>query len=76
MIGVVDKNTTINENVTYALITIEIEDENDNPPEFVGDTLTISRRVVEEAKFGIFIGTIRAEDKDGPGNNDITFSMV
>lgn len=76
MIGVRDKNTVVNEDTAYAMLTIEIEDENDNAPEFVGDTLTITRRVVEEAEEGIYIGIIRAIDIDGPGNNEIQYSMM
>lgn len=55
---------------------IRIEDENDNPPEFVGDTLTVSRRVLEEAEENTLIGSIIAEDIDGPGNNNIHYSIA
>lgn len=75
-IGVVDKNTLLNSNSTLALITIEVEDENDNEPEFIPGTLTINRRVIEEAEEGVFVGSILARDIDGPGNNVIVFNMM
>lgn len=50
-------------------------DENDNPPEFVGDTLTVPRNVIEEAQAGTLIGTIFASDIDGPENNIIQYFM-
>jgi hypothetical protein len=76
MIGVRDKNTVVNADSSYAMLTIEILDENDNPPRFIGNTLNITRRVIEEADIGIFIGTIMAIDDDGPGNNEISYSIV
>lgn len=77
MIGVRDKNTVSPfSDSAYAMLTIEVEDENDNPPRFVGDTLMITRRVIEEAEIGTFIGTIMAIDDDGPGNNIIDYSMM
>lgn len=76
MIGVRDKNTVVNEDSSYAMLTIEVEDENDNAPEFIGNTLTIRRSVIEEAEESTFIGTIMARDIDGPGNNEITYSMM
>lgn len=72
---VTDLNQEINSNQSTAILTVRIEDENDNPPEFVGDTLTVNRNVVEEAIGGTLIGTINARDIDGPGNNIIQYSM-
>jgi hypothetical protein len=74
-IRVVDTNQTILPNEAAATLIIRIEDENDNPPEFVSDTLNISRVVVEEAIVGTQVGTIIARDIDGPLNNIIEYSM-
>jgi hypothetical protein len=76
MIEVCDRNTEKNDNTTYAMLTIEIEDENDNAPEFIGNTLQVMRRVVEESETDIFVGSILARDIDGPGNNEIKYSMM
>jgi hypothetical protein len=65
----------VNSNQSTALLPVLIGDENDNPPEFVGDTLTVARSVVEEATTGILVGNIMARDVDGPGNNIISYAM-
>lgn len=74
-IRVVDTNQTILPNDAAATLIVRIEDENDNPPVFVGDTLIISRVVVEEAIAGAQVGTILARDIDGPTNNIIEYTM-
>lgn len=75
-IVVEDVDQTIMPNSASAILVIRIEDENDNAPEFVGDTLTVYRRVFEEADEGVLIGSILARDIDGPGNNIISYTMT
>ncbi len=72
---VIDLNQEVNSNQSTALLPVLIGDENDNPPEFVGDTLTVARSVVEEATTGSLVGNIVARDVDGPGNNIISYAM-
>lgn len=72
----IDLNTEINESSASAVLTVFIIDENDNAPEFVGNTLEAARSVIEEAESDIFVGFIHAFDIDGPGNNEITFSLM
>ncbi|XP_059617696.1 cadherin-23-like [Phlebotomus argentipes] len=74
-IMVEDRNQAVNLGVAEAILTVRIEDVNDNPPLFVGDTLNTLRSVVEEALAGTLIGTIAAEDIDGPEYNQITYSI-
>ncbi|GAB0091829.1 fat-like cadherin-related tumor suppressor homolog [Sergentomyia squamirostris] len=74
-IKVEDRNQEINDGVAEAILTVRVEDENDNAPEFIEDTLTVIRSVVEEAHEGTLIGTIAAIDIDGPGNNVIEYSI-
>lgn len=76
VITAVDYNTVVNDNATSAVLTITIIDENDNAPEFVGNTLEVRRSVIEESEGGIFIGFINARDIDGPGNNEITYALM
>ena len=79
MIGVRDKGTEakfLTSSTAYAVLTIEVLDVNDNPPVFVSDTLNVTRRVIENAEEGIFIGSIMATDPDGPNNNNVTFTMT
>jgi len=71
-----DLNQVVNLNWTSAVLVIQIMDENDNPPTFIDDTLTTSRRVIEEANIDTPVGTILAQDIDGPGNNNIAYSMT
>jgi hypothetical protein len=60
---------------TIGVLTIRITDVNDNPPRFIDGTLDTLRTVVEEAASGTSIGSIFATDDDGPGNNEIVYSM-
>lgn len=71
-----DTDQIIEPNTASAILVVKIDDENDNPPEFVGDTLTVSRRVIEEADKDVPIGNIIAKDIDGPGNNIIQYSIM
>lgn len=75
-IVVKDVNQEILPNSASAVLVVRIEDENDNAPEFVGNTLTVSRRVTEEAETATLIGNILAIDIDGPLNNVIEYSIV
>jgi hypothetical protein len=75
-IFVVDVNQEILPNSASAILVVRIEDENDNAPEYVGNTLTVSRRVIEEADEGTLIGNILAIDIDGPMYNIIQYSMT
>lgn len=58
------------------VITIRIEDENDNAPEFVAGTADINRTVIEESLAKTVIGSITAIDIDGPGYNDVHYTIV
>lgn len=75
-IVVEDINQTIMPNSDLALLVVRIIDENDNPPQFVGDTLTVARHVIEEAVEDTLIGNIIASDIDGPGNNIISYTII
>jgi hypothetical protein len=75
-ITAVDLETEVNDNSTSAVLTVFVLDVNDNAPEFIGNTLEVNRSVIEESESDIFIGFINAIDRDGPGNNDITFSLM
>jgi hypothetical protein len=72
----IDHNTVLNEDSTMGTLTILVIDVNDNAPEFVGNTLSVSRSVVEEATTDTFVGVIYAIDRDGPPFNDITFKLM
>jgi hypothetical protein len=74
-ITVEDTDQKIMPNSASGILVVRIEDENDNPPEFVDNTLTVSRRVLEEADLDTLIGNIVARDIDGPGNNVIEYSI-
>lgn len=71
-----DIDQEIMPNSASAFLVVRIEDENDNAPEFVGDTLTVQRKVIEEAEADTLIGNIIAIDIDGPGNNVIQYTMT
>uniref|UniRef100_A0A182SJM7 Cadherin domain-containing protein n=1 Tax=Anopheles maculatus TaxID=74869 RepID=A0A182SJM7_9DIPT len=74
-IHLVDQNQTIMDNMVETVIAIQIDDENDNRPFFDENTLTVVRSVREQSDSGVTIGNIIAYDIDGPGNNEMTFSM-
>lgn len=74
-IVVTDLNQLIGEDKATTTLTIFIEDENDNAPEFIGNTLEIPRNVIEQAVSGSLIGTILAIDIDGPDFNVIQYSL-
>lgn len=58
-----------------AVLTIRINDLNDNYPLFIRDTLSTLRSVVEEALPNTLIGTVFANDIDGPQFNKITYTI-
>uniref|UniRef100_A0A182N760 Cadherin domain-containing protein n=1 Tax=Anopheles dirus TaxID=7168 RepID=A0A182N760_9DIPT len=76
LIRLVDRNQTIMPNTVETMVTIQIGDENDNAPVFDNDTLKVVRSVKEQSDAGVTIGNIIAYDIDGPGNNEMSFSMV
>lgn len=77
MIGVEDKKSIVNDATAYAILTIEVLDENDNAPIFIPNSLNVTRRVTENVtETGTFIGSIMATDIDGPGNNIISYTMM
>lgn len=81
MISLVIRVTDLNQlpnyiNSSEAVITIRINDLNDNPPEFFEDTLYTSRSVLEAANANAQIGSIYAIDRDGPLHNKITYKIV
>lgn len=71
-----DVDQMILPNTASAILVVQIGDENDNPPEFVGDTLTVFQKVYEEAAIDTLIGNVIARDIDGPGNNVIQYSLM
>ncbi|XP_035894666.1 cadherin-23-like isoform X2 [Anopheles stephensi] len=72
----VDQNQTqIMPNTVETVVAIQIDDENDNKPFFDEATLQVVRSVREQSDSGVTIGNIIAYDIDGPGNNEMTFSM-
>lgn len=75
-ITVEDTDQTIMPNTASAFLVVHIEDENDNPPKFVDNTLTVPRRVIEEAETDVLVGNIIAIDIDGPENNIIQYSLI
>uniref|UniRef100_A0A182JZH0 Cadherin domain-containing protein n=1 Tax=Anopheles christyi TaxID=43041 RepID=A0A182JZH0_9DIPT len=75
VIRLVDRNQTIMPNMVETVVAVQIDDENDNPPYFDENTLTVVRLVKERSDSGVTIGNIIAHDIDGPGNNEITFAM-
>lgn len=75
-ITVEDINQEIMPNTATALLVVQIIDVNDNPPAFVGNTLTVSRRVIEETETDVLVGSIIAIDIDGPDNNVIEYSLL
>lgn len=70
-----DLNQAIGEGKDTGRLVVHILDLNDNEPMFVGNTLEIDRRVIEEAATETLIGSINAIDIDGPGNNVIEYSI-
>ncbi|XP_055614731.1 cadherin-23-like [Uranotaenia lowii] len=70
-----DTNQTILPNTDEVTFVIQLDDVNDNPPEFVGNTLEVPRFVLEEADANTIVGTILAVDKDGPPHNIIQYSI-
>ncbi|XP_065371260.1 cadherin-23-like [Calliphora vicina] len=74
-IKVRDLNQELNEDSSTAVLTIRIDDINDNPPQFVTGTLDEPRSVTEMEDIMSTIGTVEAFDIDGAGNNNITFKI-
>ncbi|XP_075148855.1 cadherin-AgCad1-like [Haematobia irritans] len=74
-IQVIDVNQEIDDNSSIAILTIRVDDINDNEPEFVVGNLQEPRYITEMAEIMSTIGTIEAFDIDGPGNNEVTFSI-
>ncbi|XP_043480675.1 cadherin-23-like isoform X2 [Leptopilina heterotoma] len=71
-IVVTDLTTVHNADFNSASLTLLITDINDNAPEF-GEVAEM--KIQENQKSNIFIGRITAYDIDGPGNNDVTYSL-
>ncbi|XP_055551431.1 cadherin-23-like [Wyeomyia smithii] len=74
-VKLVDSNQVVPPGDTEAIIVVQIKDVNDNAPEFKGNTLQIDRFVLEEAETGTIVGSIAAEDKDGPEFNQISYNL-
>lgn len=58
-----------------AVITIQIEDLNDNAPEFVDGTAEVNRTVYEATLADTVIGSVTAIDRDGPLFNSVAYSI-
>lgn len=74
-ITVTDHAQEVGDDSTDAVLTIRINDVNDNKPLFIRDTLLTERSVIEEAAGGTLVGTIFALDIDGPQFNKITYTI-
>ncbi|KAJ6639917.1 Cadherin-23 [Pseudolycoriella hygida] len=74
-VRVTDLDQKVNDGYADAILTVRIKDVNDNPPQFILDTLDTERSVVEEANGGTLIGTVFAQDIDGPEFNVFKYSM-
>lgn len=72
-IRLVDLNQVIPPGDTEAVLVLQLDNVNDNEPEFVGNTLTVERFVLEEAEPGTIVGSIAAIDKDG---DTITYTIT
>ncbi|KAF5276238.1 hypothetical protein FQR65_LT04043 [Abscondita terminalis] len=72
---VTDLNQTIGKTTAQVQVTILIEDENDNNPEFHPDTTITIRSVIEGSEAKTTIGTIVATDRDGPNHNKVIYSL-
>lgn len=70
-----DTEQKFNEGSADATLTIRIEDINDCEPEFIENTVFVTRNVVEEALEETLVGTISAFDRDGPEFNKIVYSI-
>lgn len=55
------------------MITVRIEDENDNAPEFAENMADINRTVIEASLEKTIIGNILATDIDGPEFNVVRY---
>lgn len=55
------------------VITVRIEDENDNAPQFAEGTATTQRTVIEASLEKTVIGNILATDIDGPEFNVVKY---
>ncbi|XP_053698518.1 cadherin-23-like [Sabethes cyaneus] len=75
-VTLVDSNQVIPPGDAETVVVIQIEDVNDNAPEFVGNTLQIERSVLEEAETGTIVGSITARDRDGPKFNQISYMLT
>lgn len=70
VIVVTDVTTVLNENSTFASLTLKIDDTNDNPPIFNEfEDMSVSENQV----FDTLIGAVTATDADGPEFNQIKF---
>ncbi|XP_055616090.1 protocadherin Fat 1-like [Toxorhynchites rutilus septentrionalis] len=75
-VRLVDKAQVIPPNDTEAIVVLQIDDVNDNPPIFIDGTLEVERFVMEEAETGTIVGSISAIDIDGPEFNKIYYSIA
>ncbi|XP_018793745.1 PREDICTED: cadherin-18-like, partial [Bactrocera latifrons] len=50
-------------------------DVNDNPPQFQSGSLEVFKSIPEREAIHTLLGTICAFDINGPGNNNVTFTM-
>ncbi|XP_062565689.1 cadherin-23-like [Armigeres subalbatus] len=71
-VRLVDENQVVPPGDTESLVVIQIGNVNDNEPQFVGNTLTVERNVLEEASNGTIVGSVEAIDRDG---DEIIFSI-
>ncbi|XP_065076233.1 cadherin-23-like [Ochlerotatus camptorhynchus] len=72
-IRLVDEKQVILPGDTEAIVVLQIDNVNDNEPEFVGNTLAVERFVMEEAETGTIVGSIVAIDRDG---DEITYTIT
>lgn len=74
-IYVEDLNTEIGPPSAKSVITVRIEDENDNAPVFSAGTADVQRTVIEASLANTVIGNILATDIDGPEFNVVRYEI-
>ncbi|XP_052263090.1 protocadherin Fat 4-like isoform X32 [Dreissena polymorpha] len=69
-----DSNGTSNCREANTTVVIDVIDVNDNAPSFNQKNYTFN--VTENANSSVVVGVVNASDIDGPGNNNIRYSIV
>nr|AAM21151.1 cadherin [Manduca sexta] len=70
-----DLNTVYGDDYDESMLTITIIDMNDNAPVWVEGTLEQNFRVREMSAGGLVVGSVRADDIDGPLYNQVRYTI-